>query len=234
MRGRALVGSADCCSSRKHGPDFGPPGEHASAWYSVAPAFAFHGGRRTNQTACMNCTTALFAGLVRAAQAARAGPPQPKRFSQESRRCCNRTRSREPRWLGRRPPCNGAENRHRPTHRERSKCGGRRAIHNVKQPAGGAASHRRHRRSRPPHVTVGNVGTRAPDVPRSRAPSLMRRELTPEPAVTTHMPSRAAFAPRRTRRATTGTRERGRTGSLRSPDRSPTVPRDGSRFPRAR
>ena len=60
-------------------------------------------GRRTNQTACMNYTTALFAGLVRAAHVARAGPPQPKRFTQESRRCSNRTRSRGPCWFVRRP-----------------------------------------------------------------------------------------------------------------------------------
>lgn len=58
------------------------------------PAAPFHGGRRTNQTACMNYTTALFAGLMRAAQAGRAGPPQPKRFTPGSRRCRSRIRSR--------------------------------------------------------------------------------------------------------------------------------------------
>jgi hypothetical protein len=65
---------------------------------------AFRRGRRTNQAACMNYTTALFADLVRAAQATRAGPPQPKRFTQESGRCSNRTRGRGSCWFVRRPP----------------------------------------------------------------------------------------------------------------------------------
>jgi hypothetical protein len=51
----------------------------------------------------LDYTAALFAGLVTAAQTARAGPPQPKRFTQDSRRCSNRTRSRASRWFVRRP-----------------------------------------------------------------------------------------------------------------------------------
>jgi hypothetical protein len=98
----------------EEGPRGQPPSE-ATASSGLAEvradlndAPACEGDRRTNQTAYVNYTTALFAGLVTAAQTARAGAPQPKRFTQESRRCSNRTRSRGWCWFVRRPRGKGA------------------------------------------------------------------------------------------------------------------------------
>jgi hypothetical protein len=48
------------------------------------PAAASRRGCRANQTPCPNLTRAVFADLVRAAQAARHGPPRPKWFTPES------------------------------------------------------------------------------------------------------------------------------------------------------
>ena len=66
-------------------------------------ACAMERGRRTNQTPCTNLTTAVFADLVRAAQAARGGPPRLKRLAPESSPCRKRTKSRDPRWFVQRP-----------------------------------------------------------------------------------------------------------------------------------
>jgi hypothetical protein len=64
-------------------------------------------GCRTNQTGCTNLTTADFADVLRAAQAARAGPPQRKWFTPESSPCGRRTKSRDTRWFVRQPLAKG-------------------------------------------------------------------------------------------------------------------------------
>ena len=62
---------------------------------------------RTNQTACTNLTTAVFGDLVRAPQAARAGPPRLKRLTPESSPCRNRTKSRDSGWFVRQDSLRG-------------------------------------------------------------------------------------------------------------------------------
>ena len=66
-------------------------------------ALASGGGCRTNQTACTNLTTPVFADLVRAAQAAREGPSRPKWFTPKPSPCGKPTRSRARRWFVRQP-----------------------------------------------------------------------------------------------------------------------------------
>src|ERR1019366_8163218 len=68
---------------------------------------ALAGGGRTNQTACTNLTTPVFADLVRAAQAARAGPSRPKWFTPKPSPCGKPTKSRPRRWFVRQPPTQG-------------------------------------------------------------------------------------------------------------------------------
>jgi hypothetical protein len=69
----------------------------------TSPAAPSRRGCRTNQTACTNLTMAVFADLVRAAQAAQAGPSRRKWFTPESSPCRRRTKSRARRWFVRRP-----------------------------------------------------------------------------------------------------------------------------------
>ena len=68
-------------------------------------------GCRTNQTACTNLTMAVFADLVRAAQAARAGPSRTKWFNPKPSPCGKPTKSRPRRWFVRQPPANAATRR---------------------------------------------------------------------------------------------------------------------------
>jgi hypothetical protein len=67
----------------------------------------FPRGCRTNQTACTNLIRAVFADLVRAPQAGRAGRRRRKGLTPESSPCRKRTRSRDPRWFVRQPPERG-------------------------------------------------------------------------------------------------------------------------------
>jgi len=80
------------------------------AWrdkHSSALAWALTSARsrgcRTNQGRCTNDTTRFSADLVRAAQAAEAGPPRPKCFTADSLPCRDRTRVVPPSWFVRQP-----------------------------------------------------------------------------------------------------------------------------------
>ena len=129
-------------------------------------------GCRTNQTGCTNLTTADFADVVRAAQAARAGPPQRKWFTPESSPCGRRTKSRDTRWFVRQPPRDAGRsfNGARFVSRRETGCPHRRPGAALLHPPGGGGVRRRgavaravrpdHQRARGPRALAESLAIR--------------------------------------------------------------------------